>query len=240
MQFDGWYAPNCKAMHLCVAVTFLDVGFEQAKLSADDVWSMDLKKDDAQEKLAVFDSLERAKLYMEEAALSFEAFPKTRHLANDIAAHLRLVLVRYDLKVNDVRLATHDGGSNMLAAVKLLMLPCRYCYPHKLQRAILQGIGDKNVELAELEKKIDTVSHKTNTSYAARQVRQRRRFEARCSIYVALSAFDFALSGFGGRAEEPRCREAALDGHVGEDAVVRTAEEDSPNELSHEVPPRFL
>jgi len=170
MQFDGWAAPNCKAMHLCVTVTFLDVGFEEVKLTADDVRSMELSKEDAEEKLSLLESRERAKLYLEEAVLTFEAFPKTRHLAHDIANHIKVVLARYELRVKDIRLATPDGGSNMLAAVKLLNLNRRYCYPHKLQRAILQGIGeDQNPGLAELEKKIDAVTHKTNTSYASRK-----------------------------------------------------------------------
>lgn len=138
-QFDGWAAPNCKSMHLCITVTFLDLIWEKVMLKPEDVQKMSSK--DAKEKLVLAQDVERAKLYMEEALLSYEEFPYSKHLGIHIATHFKNVIDRFGLTLGDIRMATPDGGSNMLCAVKILKVPSRYCYPHKLQRAILEGIS---------------------------------------------------------------------------------------------------
>eukprot|EP00633_Aureoumbra_lagunensis_P003105 CAMPEP_0197288452 /NCGR_PEP_ID=MMETSP0890-20130614/5544_1 /TAXON_ID=44058 ORGANISM="Aureoumbra lagunensis, Strain CCMP1510" /NCGR_SAMPLE_ID=MMETSP0890 /ASSEMBLY_ACC=CAM_ASM_000533 /LENGTH=1069 /DNA_ID=CAMNT_0042759189 /DNA_START=91 /DNA_END=3300 /DNA_ORIENTATION=+ len=171
LQFDGWSAPNATSMFVAITVTYLDQDMVPAALDIDDVNNIVANNDAGEatvEALASSASAKKFRIRLKrfEALLGFAEFVETSHTGAHIATFVLDILNKYELKKDDIVVATPDGGSNVLLAVRLMGMPLRYCVSHKIQRAVLEGLGPKkNEQFKLIMKKVEGLATKQNHSY---------------------------------------------------------------------------
>ena len=80
-------------------------------------------------------------LQLAQFLMSFKKFPRKRHNAENLSEFVDDELIALGIESEDIEMATPDGASNGVKALKLSSIPGRVCADHNLQRCAKYGLG---------------------------------------------------------------------------------------------------